>query len=297
MYFAGCGGEKENGADNSSGAGASDKPAASASVLDEIKSRGKLIVGVKYDTKLFGLKNPANNEVEGFDVDIAKALAKSILGDETKIELKEVTSKTRIPMLDNNEIDLIVATMTITEERKEQVDFSDVYFKAGQSLLVKKGSAIKSIDDITKGTKVLAVKGSTSVDNIIEKAPDATVLEFDNYQDAFAALKAGQGDVLTTDNAILYGMMAQDAGYEVVGEPFTDEPYGIAIKKGETALVDAVNKELAALKSSGEYNKIYEKWIGTAPTEVQMQTIHKQAYRRVAAGRDPFFYRSDLQGG
>jgi putative glutamine transport system substrate-binding protein len=265
FVLAGCGGEKENGTNTSSGA--SDKPEASASVLDEIKSRGKLIVGVKYDTKLFGLKNPANNEVEGFDVDIAKALAKSILGDETKLELKEVTSKTRIPMLDNNEIDLIVATMTITEERKEQVDFSDVYFKAGQSLLVKKGSAIKSIADIKKGTKVLAVKGSTSVDNIIEKAPDATVLEFDNYQDAFGALKAGQGDVLTTDNAILYGMMAQDAGYEVVGEPFTDEPYGIAIKKGETELVDAVNKELAALKSSGDYNKIYEQWIGTAPSE------------------------------
>lgn len=263
FVLAGCGGEKGN---NSSGSTDGNTEAGS-SLLDTIKSRGKLVVGVKYDTKLFGLKNPANNEVEGFDVDIAKALAKSILGDETKLELKEVTSKTRIPMLDNNEIDLIIATMTITEERKEQVDFSEVYFKAGQSLLVKKGSAIQSIDDISKGTKVLAVKGSTSVDNIIEKTPDATVLEFDNYQDAFAALKAGQGDVLTTDNAILYGMMAQDAGYEVVGEPFTDEPYGIAIKKGETALVDAVNEELAAMKSSGEYKKIYEHWIGETPSE------------------------------
>lgn len=263
FVLAGCGGEKGN---NSSGSTDGNTEAGS-SLLDTIKSRGKLVVGVKYDTKLFGLKNPANNEVEGFDVDIAKALAKSILGDETKLELKEVTSKTRIPMLDNNEIDLIIATMTITEERKEQVDFSEVYFKAGQSLLVKKGSAIQSIDDISKGTKVLAVKGSTSVDNIIEKTPDATVLEFDNYQDAFAALKAGQGDVLTTDNAILYGMVAQDAGYEVVGEPFTDEPYGIAIKKGETALVDAVNEELAAMKSSGEYKKIYENWIGETPSE------------------------------
>ncbi|WP_028611459.1 transporter substrate-binding domain-containing protein [Paenibacillus harenae] len=263
FVLAGCGGGK---VDNSSGS-TGENPGADASLLDTIKSRGKLIVGVKYDTKLFGLKNPANNEVEGFDVDIAKALAKSILGDETKIELKEVTSKTRIPMLDNNEIDMIVATMTVTEERKEQVDFSEVYFKAGQSLLVKKGSAIKGIDDIAKGTKVLAVKGSTSVDNIIEKAPDATVLEFDNYQDAFGALKAGQGDVLTTDNAILYGMVAQDPGYEVVGEPFTDEPYGIAIKKGETELADAVNNELAAMKESGEYNTIYERWIGEAPSE------------------------------
>lgn len=267
FILAGCGGGSKNTSESNTGAGASEEPAASASLLDEIKTRDKLVIGVKFDTKLFGLKNPANNEVEGFDVDIAKALAKTILGDENKVELKEVTSKTRIPMLDNNEIDLIIATMTITEERKEQVDFSDVYFKAGQSLLVKKGSAIQSIDDITKGTKVLAVKGSTSVDNIKEKAPDATVLEFDNYQDAFSALKAGQGDTLTTDNAILYGMMAQDPGYEVVGEPFTDEPYGIAIKKGETALVDAVNEALAAMKSSGEYAKIYEQWIGEAPTE------------------------------
>ncbi|MCA0754744.1 transporter substrate-binding domain-containing protein [Paenibacillus sp. N4] len=263
--MTGCGNEKGG---NTPGASDGNPDAgAEETLLDTIKSRGKLIVGVKYDTKLFGLKNPANNEVEGFDVDIAKALAKSILGDETKIELKEVTSKTRIPMLDNNEIDLIVATMTITEERKEQVDFSEVYFKAGQSLLVKKGSAIKGIDDVKKGTKVLAVKGSTSVDNIIERAPDANVLEFDNYQDAFSALKAGQGDVLTTDNAILYGMMAQDPGYEVVGEPFTDEPYGIAIKKGETELVDAVNAGLAAMKESGEYNEIYKQWIGEEPAE------------------------------
>ncbi|MFC5448727.1 glutamate ABC transporter substrate-binding protein [Paenibacillus aestuarii] len=240
--------------------------AGGGSALDEIKKRGKLVVGVKYDTKLFGLKNPTGGEVEGFDIDIAKALAKEILGDEKKIELKEVTSKTRIPMLDNKEIDMIIATMTITDERKKQVEFSDVYFKAGQSLLVKKGSPIKSIADIKKGTKVLAVKGSTSVINIKAKSPDATVLEFDNYQDAFSALKAGQGDTLTTDNAILYGMMAQDKNYEVVGEPFTDEPYGIAMKKGETALQGTVNEALKKLQSNGAYKKIYEKWIGQSPS-------------------------------
>jgi putative glutamine transport system substrate-binding protein len=243
------------------------KPAGGITVLDEIKSRGKVVVGVKYDTKLFGLKNPTGGEVEGFDIDIAKALAKEILGDEKKIELKEVTSKTRIPMLDNKEIDMIVATMTITEERKKQVEFSQVYFKAGQSLLVKKGSPIKSVADVKKGTKVLAVKGATSVANIKAKSPDATVLEFDNYQDAFSALKAGQGDTLTTDNAILYGMMEQDKNFEVVGEPFTDEPYGIAMKKGETTFQAAVNEGLKKLESSGQYAKIYEKWIGIAPSK------------------------------
>ncbi|MCM3628223.1 glutamate ABC transporter substrate-binding protein [Paenibacillus glycanilyticus] len=259
ILLSGCG---SNEGGNNNGANGSEE----ASVLGDIKKRGKLVVGVKYDTKLFGLKDPASGNVEGFDVDIAKALAKEILGDETKIELKEVTSKTRIPMLNNNDIDMIIATMTITEERKKEVDFSDVYFKAGQSLLVKKGSPIKSIDDIKKGTKVLAVKGSTSVDNIKAKVPDAAILEFDNYQDAFSALKAGQGDTLTTDNAILYGMAVQDPGYEVVGEPFTDEPYGIAIKKGAADLLNSVNEGLKKLHDSGEYDKIYEKWIGEAPS-------------------------------
>lgn len=233
--------------------------------IEQIKERGKLIAGVKYDTKLFGLKDPASGAVEGFDVDIAKALAKQILGDETKVELKEVTSKTRIPMLQNGDIDIIIATMTITDERKEQVDFSDVYFEAGQSLLVKNDSSITGLDSLGKGVKVLAVKGSTSAQNIREKAPDAEVLEYDNYQDAFTALKAGKGDALTTDNIILIGMQQSDNNYKLVGGNFTSEPYGMAIRKGDTAFVDEVNTLLKNLKDSGEYDALHEKWLGSKP--------------------------------
>lgn len=254
FVLAGCG-------NNGGGTAAS----GGAGGVEAIKERGKLVVGVKFDTKLFGLKDPASGNVEGFDIDISKAIAKHILGDENAIELKEVTSKTRIPMLNNGEIDMIVATMTITEERKKEVDFSDVYFQAGQSLLVKKGSPIKGIEDVTKDTTILGSKGATSVKNIKEKVPGVKVLEFDNYQDAFSALKAGQGDALTTDDAILYGMSAQDPNYEVVGKPFTDEPYGIAIQKGNSEVVKAVNDTLAELKESGEYDAIYTKWIGKAP--------------------------------
>ncbi|WP_047152293.1 ABC transporter substrate-binding protein [Aneurinibacillus tyrosinisolvens] len=261
--LVGCGGGKET----SSAGGESKAPAAAVKTLDEIKKRDKFVVGVKYDTNLFGLKDPGTGKVEGFDIDISKAIAKKILGDENKIELKEVTSKTRIPMLKNGDIDAIVATMTITEARKKEVDFSDVYFKAGQSLLVKKGSPIKSIADIKPGTKVLGVKGSTSVKNIREKAPNASVLEFENYSEAFSALKAGQGEALTTDNAILYGMMKQDPNYEMVGNNFTDEPYGIAVRKGDTDFVKTVNDTLKELKDSGEYAKIYEKWLGEKPKE------------------------------
>ncbi|WP_459502475.1 glutamate ABC transporter substrate-binding protein [Bacillus sp. C1] len=256
LIVAGCGNKKEEAKETNTKQGG---------VVEQIKKRGKLVVGVKNDTNLFGLKDPGTGKVEGFDIDIAKALAKKILGDENKLELKEVTSKTRIPMLKNGDIDAIIATMTITEERRKEVDFSEVYFKAGQSLLVKKGSKIKGIDDVKKDVKVLAVKGSTSTNNIRQKSPEATVLEFENYSEAFTALKAGKGDVLTTDNAILYGMAKQDADYEVVGKIFTDEPYGIAVQKGADDLTKEINSLLKDMKASGEYDKLYEKWIGEKP--------------------------------
>lgn len=260
--LAGCGGGKtEGGAAGSASNGA----AAGAGTLAKIKERDKFVVGVKYDLNLFGLKDPSTGNVEGFDIDIAKAIAKKVLGDENKIELKEVTSKTRIPMLKNGEIDAIIATMTITEERKKEVDFSDVYFMAGQSLLVKKDSPINSIKDLQKGMKVLTAKGSTSAKNIRESAPDAEVLEFENYAEAFTALKAGQGDALTTDNALLYGMAKQDPNYRVTEETFTEEPYGIAINKGDAEFVKTVNDVLKEMKENGEYDKIYEKWIGEKP--------------------------------
>ena len=229
--------------------------------LEKIKEKDKIVFGVKNDTRLFGLKNTSTGKVEGFDIDIAKALAKEILGDENKIELVEVTSKTRVPLLQNGKIDAVVATMTITEERKKEVDFTDVYFNAGQSLLVKKGSKIKSIDDLKAGTKVIAVKGSTSAVNIAEKAPDTEVLEFENYAEAFTALKSGQGDALTTDDSILYGMADEDPSYELVGGQFTEEPYGIAVKKGNKELVDELNKALKTIKDNGTYDEIKNKWI------------------------------------
>ena len=251
IVLAGCSSSK-----SSTETGGKENP----DVLAQVKEKDKIVFGVKNDTRLFGLKNPSTGEVEGFDIDIAKALAAEILGDESKAEFKEVTSKTRIPLLNNGDIDAIVATMTITEDRKKEVDFTDVYFDAGQSLLVKKGSSIKGIDDL-KGKTVLATKGSTSAINIREKAPDAKVLEFENYAEAFTALKAGQGDALTTDDSILYGMADEDPNYEFVGGTFTEEPYGIAVKKGNTALVSELNKALKSLKDSGKYDEIKKKWI------------------------------------
>ncbi|MGN7395344.1 transporter substrate-binding domain-containing protein [Peribacillus frigoritolerans] len=255
ILLAGCGGGNDT--DKAEEGGGKGKE---EDVLAQVKEKDKIVFGVKNDTRLFGLKNPSTGEVEGFDIDIAKALAAEILGDENKVEFKEVTSKTRMALLNNGDIDAIVATMTITEDRKKEVDFTDVYFDAGQSLLVKKGSDIKGIDSL-KGKKVLAVKGSTSSINIREKATEAQVLEFENYSEAFAALKSGQGDALTTDDSILYGMADEDPSYELVGGTFTEEPYGIAVKKGNTEFVEELNKALKSLKDSGKYDEIHDKWI------------------------------------
>ncbi|MBM7693037.1 putative glutamine transport system substrate-binding protein [Peribacillus deserti] len=241
--------------------GGGDSKESSKDVLAQIKDEKKIVFGVKHDTRLFGLKNPSTGEVEGFDIDLSKALAEEMFGSDVKPEYKEVTSKTRVGLLNNGKIDAVVATMTINEERKKEVDFTDVYFDAGQSLLVKKGSKIKGLEDLKKGTKVLAVKGSTSAVNIREKAPETQVLEYENYAEAFTALKSNKGDALTTDDAILYGMAEEDPSYELVGGTFTEEPYGIAVKKGNKELVDELNKALKSLKDSGKYDEIKSKWI------------------------------------
>ncbi len=240
--------------------GCSKASLAEQDILERTQSSNKIIWGVKNDTRLFGLMNIETRKVEGFDIDIAKALTTEILGETGEAEFIEVTSKTRIPLLKNGNIDAIIATMTISDERKKVVDFSDVYFAAGQSLLVKKGSPIKGIESLDETTTVLAVKGSTSAVNIREKAPKAKILELENYAEAFTALQSGQGDAMTTDNSILLGMAEENPTFVLAGEIFTDEPYGIAINKGQESFVDAVNQALATIQENGVYDEIFTKW-------------------------------------
>ena len=232
-------------------------------VLTNDKASKTITWGVKADTKLFGLMDVKDNQIKGFDADIATALTKRVLGKNATAKFVQVTSQTRIPLLKNGNIDAIIATMTITPEREKQVDFTNSYFDAGQSLLVKKGSAIKSVKDLNKsGTKVLGVTGANSVENIKKAAPKAKVLELSDYAQAMTALKSGQGVALTTDNGILYGMASQNPGYEVVGGTFTKEPYGIAVNKGQDPLKKALNKALKEIEADGTYNRILKKWFG-----------------------------------
>lgn len=230
-----------------------------------IKARGVLRVGVKFDSPPFGALDPRTNQVTGFDIDVARAIAKTILGDENKVQLVQVTSANRIPQLENGNIDLILATMTITQDRLKQIDFSNVYYRAGQSLLVRKDSPVKTYRDLA-GKSVCTIAGSTPEQTIRRVAPTANVVILEGYPECFTALRTGRVDAETTDNVLLFGLQQQDpANFKLTGGQFTFEPYGIGVAKGNTALLEAVNATLARLAKDGSYVKIHQKWLKDPP--------------------------------
>ena len=147
------------------------------SYMARIQQRGQLIVGVKYDTPPFGSLNPVNNRVEGFDADLARELARALFGDENKVRFDEAVSRNRIPFLQEDKVDVVLSTMTISDERRQEIDFSDPYYIAGQSILVRKGSPIQSVYDLN-GRTVASAQGSTSERNVRERAPGANLLLF-----------------------------------------------------------------------------------------------------------------------
>lgn len=229
--------------------------------LATIKQRGKLIVGVKYDVTIFGFLNPETSRVEGFDVEMGRAVAQRIFGNADAVEFKEAVSKNRIPYLEQGVVDVVFSTMTANEERAQQIDFSDCYYVAGQSLLVPATSTIAGIADLS-GKTVGTVKGSTSEKNIREKSPDARVELFDTYSEAVQAMQSGRVDVVTTDDIILYGFEKKNPDkFRVVGGQFTQEPYAAGVKKGNTELLNEVNATIRDLKQSGKWAELYKTWI------------------------------------
>lgn len=237
------------------------KPEPQKSLLEKIEDRGKLVVGVKYDSKPFGFLDE-NQEVKGFDVDVAREIAKYIFGDENAVEFKQVTSSNRIFMLTSDAVDMVVATMTINPKRRQVVDFSQPYYVAGQAVMVPNTSTIRNVRDLN-GKKVIIVLGSTSEKNLRVLAPEAVIQGFRTYNDAYTALKAGRASALTTDDTILYGFVHDDANFKILPERYTKEPYGIAIRKDESAetFKQTVNKALMQLQTNGTLRKLKAKWI------------------------------------
>ncbi|WP_058486693.1 transporter substrate-binding domain-containing protein [Defluviitalea phaphyphila] len=233
----------------------------SSDEVQAIKDRGVLKVGVKVDVPNFGYKNPETGEIEGFEVDIAKAIAKKILGDENKIELQAVTAKTRGPLLDSGEVDMVVATFTITEERKKSYNFSESYYTDAVGLLVKKDSGIKSFKDLD-GKTIGVAQSATSKTALQEEADKLGITvefaEFASYPEINAALTSGRVDCFSVDGSILSGYVSDST--EILPDKFAPQDYGIASKKDNTALAKIIDDTIKELKSNGELDKLKEKW-------------------------------------
>lgn len=228
--------------------------------LENIRKKGVLIAGVKDSTPGFGFVDEKTREIVGYDVDFVRALA-SKLG--VKLELKPVTSASRMPQLVEGNIDIIAATMTKTAERAKQIDFSYTYFLTGQKFLVKKGT-VKSLTDMN-GKKIGTAKGSTSEQNAKAALPKSTILSFDDYPQAFLALQQGKVFAVTTDESILAtirGKAPNKDQFEIPDIQISDEPYGLGIRKGDKGLLVFVNKTLLEMEKNGEAKQIFEKWFG-----------------------------------
>ncbi|RMC49093.1 transporter substrate-binding domain-containing protein [Lactobacillus sp. ESL0228] len=234
------------------------------SALKNVQESHALTWGIESDVRLFSLTDTQDNQEKGFEVDMAKAITKEILGSKGKAKFILVTAQSRIPLLKNGNVDAVIATMTITPERKKIINFSKSYFAAGQSLLVRKNSRIKNIHDLV-GKTVIGIVGDNSVDVIKKVAPKAKVVQMQDYGQAVIALKAGQGDALSSDNGVLYGLAVENPRLTVRGGTFTKEPYGIAINKHQPELENAINTAISKLQHSGKYNRLIKKWFSKVP--------------------------------
>jgi glutamate transport system substrate-binding protein len=260
---ASCGGDHGGGAEVNKGVSF---PA--GSTMARLQQAGKVRVGTKFDQPLFGQKN-LEGKLEGFDVEIAKVITGEMGIDPSKIEFVESVSANREPFIQQGKVVFVVATYTIYDKRKKLVDFAGPYYVAGQDIMVKKGNplGIKSPDDLA-GKKVCSVTGSTPAENIRTKYPDAKLTEFDVYSKCAEALKNGQVDAVTTDNVILLGLISKDQeAFELVGKPFTKEPYGIGVKKGDTQFRNFVNDALEKAFQDGRWKQAWDATAGKVAKE------------------------------
>lgn len=239
----------------------------SGSTMAQIRDRGRLLVGVSQNTYLFGYRDPFTGQLVGFDIDIAREIARAIFGDPDRIQFRAISSADRIPVLRDNEVDIVVRTMTMNCQRWEEVAFSTQYYSAGQRVLVDRTSEAEGIDDLG-GQKVCAAAGSTSIRNVAAAESAPVPVSVTGWTDCLVLLQQGRVDAISTDDAILAGLAAQDPNTRVVGEQFSEEPYGVAVNRSQVDLVRYVNAVLEQIRADGTWTGIYERWLtdlGPAP--------------------------------
>ncbi|MCV7054148.1 glutamate ABC transporter substrate-binding protein [Mycolicibacterium gilvum] len=232
-----------------------------------IKARGRLIVGLDIGSNLFSFRDPITGEITGFDVDIAGEIARDIFGTPSQVEYRILSSADRVDALRDNQVDVVVKTMTITCERKKLVNFSTAYLIANQRILAPRDSNIRQSSDLS-GKRVCVAKGTTSLERIQQISPPPLIVGVVTWADCLVALQQRQVDAVSTDDAILAGLVSQDPYLHIVGPSMNEEPYGIGVNLQNTGLVRYVNGTLQRIRRDGTWNTLYRKWLtvlGPAP--------------------------------
>ncbi len=269
---AGCGESKSN-LDSGSGGAKTDTPAyqvaqnpsfAAGSTMERLAKAGKIKVGVKADQPGIGNKNPSTGKYEGFDIEMAKIIAGQLGLSEDKIEFTETVSKNREPFIQTGQVDIVIASYSITDKRKKVVAFAGPYYQTGQDLLVRRADKDTITGpDALAGKKVCSVTGSTPLANIEDNYKQAKTVPFATYTECVDQLSTNQVDAVTTDGAILLGYAAKDPdNLYVVGKPFSTEKYGIGLKKEDKAFRDFVNDSLQKSFDNGDWQKAYDTTLG-----------------------------------
>jgi glutamate transport system substrate-binding protein len=224
-----------------------------------------IVIGTKFDQPGLGLKNP-DGTMSGFDVDVAKYIAKELGYNEDKIEWKEAPSAQRETLIQNGQVEYIVATYSITDSREEKVSFAGPYLVTGQSLLVRKDDTdITGEASLQNNKRLCSVSGSTPAQRIKDKYPGVQLQQYDTYSACVEALKNGAVDAVTTDEVILAGYAAQTPGaFKLVGGTFSEERYGVGLKKGNTELQTKINDAIVKMESDGAWTKAWDANLGPA---------------------------------
>ncbi|WP_326690352.1 MULTISPECIES: glutamate ABC transporter substrate-binding protein [unclassified Streptomyces] len=259
---------------------------AEGDAVKRIKDKDKLVVGVDQNSYLWGYRDPASGDIEGFDISLVKTIARDLLGKDgaDKITYKTIPTDQRIPAIQSGEVDMVVRTMTIACDRLDKVAFSTAYFEAGQQLLVpKKNARVKGFDKSMRGKRVCYASGSTA--ESMMKSPDyrslgAKPVVVPNQLDCLVRLQLGEADATVTDSALGAGQAAQDPTVELIGEPETVEPYGVAMNLKDKDLVRRVNKVLEDFRKSG-WRSSYDRWLADdmMGTEDKKPSPPKALYR------------------
>ncbi len=234
---------------------------------------GAFKVGIKFDQPGLGLKE--GSDYKGLDVDVAKYIAKELGHDEGDIQWVQAPSAQRETLISTGQVDMVVATYSITDKRKAQISFAGPYFIAGQDLLVRSDDSSITGPEALEGKKLCSVKGSTSAQNVKDDYPGVQLQEFGTYSECVAALASKGVDALTTDNTILAGYAAQPqykGKLKVVGKTFSEERYGVGIKKGDTATCEKINTAIQKMVDDGAWQKAVDDNLGPAGFKVDTST-------------------------